>query len=136
MMLLPALPVSVEDGVLVASHKDIGTVKRYQQTNSHDESVAQVTKAVLGTPLRIQLVSGDGASQSGALTSPSGNTGSAKVGTPTGSDAATPDQQPPAAPNPGRDDEVAGSVDVDEVAGLELLKRELGGVQITEHDGG
>jgi DNA polymerase-3 subunit gamma/tau len=136
MMLLPAHPVSLEDGVLVASHKDIGTVKRYQQTNSHDETVAQVTKAVIGIPLRIQLVSGDGASQSAALTSPSGNTGSAKVGAPTGSDAGASAQQSTAASTPDRDDEIADSVDVDEVAGIELLKRELGGVQITEYDGG
>ncbi len=128
MMLLPAHPVSVEGNILVASHKDIGTVKRYQQTNSHDETVAQVTKSVIGVPLRIQLVSGDGAQRPAAAPSSSGSQQQ--------SDSSNQRPADPAASKQENEDEVADSVDVDEVAGIELLKRELGGVQITEYDGG
>jgi DNA polymerase III subunit gamma/tau len=139
MMLLPAHPVSIEGNILVASHKDVGTVKRYQQTNTHDETVAAVTASVIGVPLRIQLVTGDAPSANSA----GGSAQTATSGSSRGADSATsggadggPTHAQASATGDHDGDDVADSVDVDEVAGIELLERELGGVKITEYDGG
>ncbi len=123
MLLVEAHPLSVEDGLLVASHENVGTVKRFAQSSGYDDTVAQATTAVIGTPLRVQLVIGDGAAvQSASSARPS-----------TRSTPASPrDTEVNIAEHPVED--VTESVDVDDVAGIDLLARELGGVKITEYD--
>ena len=61
MLLVAAHPLSVEGDVPVASHENVGTVKRFSQSSAHDDNVANATAAVIGKPLRIQLVVGDSA---------------------------------------------------------------------------
>ena len=124
MLLVAAHPLSVEGDVLVASHENVGTVKRFSQSSAHDDNVANATAAVIGKPLRIQLVVGDSAGApvpSGGMADAGGQLrgGNDSV------DVTVVEIQP---------DDVAESVDVDEVAGIELLERELGGVKITEYD--
>ena len=119
-----AHPLSVEGDVLVASHENVGTVKRFSQSSAHDDNVANATAAVIGKPLRIQLVVGDSAGApvpSGGIPDVGGKSrgGSESV------DVTVVEIQA---------DDVAESVDVDDVAGIELLERELGGVKITEYD--
>lgn len=120
MMLVEAHPLSVEGGVLAASHENVGTVKRFSQSSGHDDTVAEATAAVIGTPLRVQLVIGDGAGHA-----PQGHT------------SASPASPQPAPLDSEADvhvEDITESVDVDEVAGIDLLARELGGVKITEYD--
>ncbi len=125
MLLVEAHPLSVEDGLLVASHENVGTVKRFAQSSGYDDTVAQATTAVIGTPLRVQLVIGDGAAvQSASSARPSTRS------TPT----SPRDTEVNIAEHPVED--VTESVDVDDVAGIDLLARELGGVKITEYDEG
>jgi len=124
MLLVAAHPLSIEGDVLVASHENVGTVKRFSQSSAHDDNVANATAAVIGKPLRIQLVVGDSAGApvpSGGMADAGGQLrgGNDSV------DVTVVEIQP---------DDVAESVDVDEVAGIELLERELGGVKITEYD--
>ena len=124
MLLVAAHPLSVEGDVLVASHENVGTVKRFSQSSAHDDNVANATAAVIGKPLRIQLVVGDSAGApvpSGGIPDVGGKSrgGSESV------DVTVVEIQA---------DDVAESVDVDDVAGIELLERELGGVKITEYD--
>lgn len=122
MLLVEAHPLSVEDGVVVASHENVGTVKRFSQSSGHDETIAEATTAVLGTPLRVELVIGDGAA---AAPRAAGSPPRAGAGPAAGAPV----------PEPHVED-VTESVDLDEVAGIDLLARELGGVKITEYDEG
>ena len=122
MLLVEAHPLSVEDGVVVASHENVGTVKRFSQSSGHDETIAEATKAVIGTPLRVELVIGDG-----AVASPRDAGSSARAGAGSVVGAPAPEHQV---------EDVTESVDLDEVAGIDLLARELGGVKITEYDEG
>ena len=124
MLLVAAHPLSVEGDVLVASHENVGTVKRFSQSSAHDDNVANATAAVIGKPLRIQLVVGDSA---GAHV-PSGGIADAGGKSRGGNDSVDVTVVEIQA------DDVAESVDVDDVAGIELLERELGGVKITEYD--
>ncbi len=124
MLLVAAHPLSVEGDVLVASHENVGTVKRFSQSSAHDDNVANATAAVIGKPLRIQLVVGDSA---GAPV-PSGGIPDVGVKSRGGSESVDVTVVEIQA------DDVAESVDVDDVAGIELLERELGGVKITEYD--
>ncbi|MFA7265577.1 MAG: DNA polymerase III subunit gamma and tau [Candidatus Nanopelagicales bacterium] len=122
MLLVEAHPLSVEDGIVVASHENVGTVKRFSQSSGHDETITEATTAVIGTPLRVELVIGDGAAAAPRAASSSSRSGTAPV---VGGSV----------PEPHVED-VTESVDLDEVAGIDLLARELGGVKITEYDEG
>ena len=122
MLLVAAHPLSVEGDVVVASHENVGTVKRFSQSSSHEDTVSAATAAVIGTPMRVQLVIGDGAV---ASTSPGESAAAAS------SRAVAPDEVSVVDTHA---EDLAESTDVDDVAGIELLERELGGVKITEYD--
>lgn len=124
MLLVAAHPLSIEGDVLVASHENVGTVKRFAQSSSHDDNVATATAAVIGKPLRVQLVVGDSAGApipTGGAAESNGRSAAGEAP----SEVSVVEIQPA---------DVAESVDVDDVAGIELLERELGGVKITEYD--
>lgn len=124
MMLVAAHPLTVEGDVLVASHENVGTVKRFSQSSGHDNTVAAATTAVIGVALRVQLVIGDGvASPPPGSAAESAGAHANKNGRPAEVSVAD-----------SHLEDVAESVDVDEVAGIDLLARELGGVKITEYD--
>lgn len=117
MLLVEAHPLSLEGGVLVASHDNVGTVKRYNQSSGHEEKVAEAMATVVGTPIRVQLVNGEGAPDRSAPAS------SSAAHTPVDTKA-----------EESVEVDLADSTDVDDVVGIELLERELGGVKITEYD--
>mgnify|MGYP001433916790 CR=1 FL=1 len=123
MMLVAAHPLTVEGDVLLASHENVGTVKRFSQSSGHDDTVAGATAAVIGVPLRVELVIGDGAATAPA--SSGSDSRSTRSASGRGDDVSVADSHL---------EDVAESVDVDEVAGIDLLARELGGVKITEYD--
>lgn len=111
MLLVEAEPVGVSGGVITATHQNQGTVKRFSQSG-HEQLITNTIASVVGTPLKVQLV-----------------TGEASAPKPTASQAST----KAAAPEP-TDFDVADSTDAEDLGGIELLKAELGGVTITEFD--
>ena len=119
MLFLDSHPVSVDGDIVVANHDNIGTVKRYNQSSAYEEKVAAAASKIVGKPLRVQLVNGE--VPAGAVSDRSA------------SDRRSARHETRAADsNPDAD--VSDSTDVDEVAGIELLERELGGVKVTEYD--
>lgn len=119
MLVVDAEPVSVEGGVLVATHVNPGTVKRFSQSG-HDARINQALTSVVGVPLSLQLTAGSPG------TTPRKNA--------TGN-SSTP--EPPAQTKEEEADaEVADSTDADDLAGIALVERELGAVKITEFDEG
>ena len=117
MMVMEATPLSVTDAVVVAGLDAPGTVKRFQQSN-HGERIANAMSSVLGAPLTLELtVTGSSANR------PPANT-AADVSTSATTKAAQ------------TEEDVDGSEDVDDLAGIDLVARELGAVTINEYDEG
>ena len=110
MLLVDAHPLSVEGDVIVASHDNVGTVKRFGQSTSYEDKVKAATTAVFAVPLRVSLIHGAGSPTAAA--------------SPTASSTQEVDVEV----------DLAGSTDVDEIHGVALLERELGGVRIGEYD--
>lgn len=109
-MLMNAYPVAVEGDVVVVSHEDPGTVKRFSQSSAHDEKLNESTRSVLGTTLSIRMVNVDAAE--------------AKAGS-------NPVHEAPAQT---QEEEISESIDVSDGDGIELLQKHLGGVKISERD--
>lgn len=121
MLLVESRPLSIEGNTLVASHENVGTVKRFAQNSGNDDTVSQATAVVLGVPLQVQLVIGDGNAATPQRTGTHGTSHTAiDTGRPGTSEA--------------QNEDVTESVDADDLAGIDLLARELGGVKITEYD--
>lgn len=119
MLVVDAEPVSVEGGILVATHSNPGTVKRFSQSG-HDARINQALTSVVGIPLSLQLTGG----------SPGAKPRRGAAG-----DSATPELPAPTQEEQA-DAEVADSTDADDLAGIALVERELGAVKITEFDEG
>jgi hypothetical protein len=138
MMLVEAHPLSVEGGVIVASHQNVGTVKRFSQSASYEEIVTGAIRDVVGTGLQVRLVTGDEAPS--AVTR--ATSGRATVAHTAGNDtnesanalggSAFDQTSPPTEPF----EDVSESTDVDDLAGIELIAKELGGVTINEYEEG
>ncbi len=123
MLLVDAQPLSVDGETVVAVHSDPGTVRRFAQSG-HEELIATATASVVGARLRVQLTGGDSGSAGSR-----GQSGAGAAGPGSGkSTGAETNVKLPA------ESEIAESVDVDDVAGIELVQRELGATTIIEYD--
>lgn len=138
MMLVEAHPLSVEGGVIVASHQNVGTVKRFSQSASYDEIVSGAIRDVVGTGLQVRLVTGDeaptAASRSASTERPPAHSGPGEVN-PFDASATRPSANQ-SAPRSEQEEDISESTDVDDLAGIDLIAKELGGVKIREYDEG
>lgn len=138
MMLVEAHPLSVEGGVIVASHQNVGTVKRFSQSASYDEIVSGAIRDVVGTGLQVRLVTGDEA-PTATTRSASAERPSAHSGTGEGDSfeaSANRSAVTQSTPPPDPEEDISESTDVDDLAGIDLIAKELGGVKIREYEEG
>ncbi len=123
MLVSGARPLGIEGGVITAAHPDSGSVARFRKSG-HVERVATAASAVLGCPVTVELIHDPGQTRP---TTPTQGGPSRTSAASRGTGACEDDANLAAA-------EVAGSADVDELTGIELIERELGAVKITEYD--
>lgn len=147
-----SVPLSVEDGVVVAAVSDAGAVTHFRKT-AYPALVGEALLAVLRTDLTFELVLDPGRSAAGAATGtvagPAGGSGPRPATTPqptapgapsaaatrtTATDAPPPPDAPPEPP-PMDDENVEDSLDaVAQLRGVALIEAELGGEKIDEYE--
>ena len=147
-----SVPLSVEDGVVVAAVSDAGAVTHFRKT-AYPALVGEALLAVLRTDLTFELVLDPGRSAAGAATGtvagPAGGSGPRPATTPqptapgapsaaatrtTATDAPHPPDAPPEPP-PMDDENVEDSLDaVAQLRGVALIEAELGGEKIDEYE--
>jgi hypothetical protein len=119
MMVVDASPVSVDGGVVLASHTDAGIVKRFGGS-AHEQRINAALAAVVGLPLRLRMGTGVAGQGQEAPAAEPGRQTPSEGGLPPGQSSV--------------ESEVAGSSDVDDLSGIELAMRELGATTIEESD--
>lgn len=124
MLVSGARPLGIDGGVITAAHPDAGSVARFRKSG-HVERVAAAASTVLGCAVTVELIHDPGQPQT---TTPSVGASNRAAGASGGPGASEVDDGHLEAA------EVAGSADVDELTGIELIQRELGAVKITEYD--
>lgn len=140
MMVLDANPVDLAGNMVVLSHPNRGTVKRFGNSD-HAQTVAAAISATVGVELRVTMESADAVQAAGASDPASANQAGANPSART-----SPDNPASANPSARKDQEqpadlaeleesVADSEDVQELDSIELLVDKLGAKPISSEEG-